>query len=50
VLASDLDGTLLRPDGTVDERSRRALDAVQDAGVLLVLCTARPPRWLRPIA
>ncbi|TMM05960.1 MAG: HAD family phosphatase [Actinobacteria bacterium] len=50
VVASDLDGTLLRPDGTVDERSRRALDAVQDAGVLLVLCTARPPRWLRPIA
>jgi hydroxymethylpyrimidine pyrophosphatase-like HAD family hydrolase len=50
VVASDLDGTLLRPDGTVDERSRRALAAVKDAGALLVLCTARPPRWLHPIA
>jgi hydroxymethylpyrimidine pyrophosphatase-like HAD family hydrolase len=50
VVASDLDGTLLRPDGTVDERSRRALAAVEDAGALLVLCTARPPRWLHPIA
>jgi hydroxymethylpyrimidine pyrophosphatase-like HAD family hydrolase len=50
VVASDLDGTLLRPDGAVDDRSRRALAAVEDAGALLVLCTARPPRWLHPIA
>lgn len=50
MVASDLDGTLLRPDGTVDERSRRALAAVEQAGALLVLCTARPPRWLHPIA
>jgi hydroxymethylpyrimidine pyrophosphatase-like HAD family hydrolase len=50
VVASDLDGTLLRPDGTVDDRSRRALAAVKDAGSLLVLCTARPPRWLHPTA
>jgi hypothetical protein len=50
VVASDLDGTLLRSDGTIDERSRRALAAAQDAGALLVLCTARPTRWLRPIA
>jgi hydroxymethylpyrimidine pyrophosphatase-like HAD family hydrolase len=50
VVASDLDGTLLRPDGTLDQRSRRALAAVQDAGAMLVLCTARPPRWLHPIA
>jgi Cof subfamily protein (haloacid dehalogenase superfamily) len=50
VVASDLDGTLLRPDGTLDQRSRRALAAVEDAGAMLVLCTARPPRWLHPIA
>jgi HAD superfamily hydrolase (TIGR01484 family) len=49
-VASDLDGTLLRSDGTVDERSRRALAAVQEAGALLVLCTARPTRWIHPIA
>jgi hydroxymethylpyrimidine pyrophosphatase-like HAD family hydrolase len=50
VVASDLDGTLLRPDGTLDQRSRRALAAVEEAGAMLVLCTARPPRWLHPIA
>src|SRR5438045_9743352 len=50
VVASDLDGTLLRRDGTVDERSRRALAAVEHGGALLVLCSARPPRWLHPIA
>ncbi|HEX4008567.1 MAG TPA: Cof-type HAD-IIB family hydrolase [Solirubrobacteraceae bacterium] len=49
-IASDLDGTLLRSDGTLDERSRRTLAAIQRAGVLLVLCTARPPRWMRPLA
>jgi HAD superfamily hydrolase (TIGR01484 family) len=50
VVASDLDGTLLRPDGTIDDRSRRALDAVEEAGTALVFCTARPTRWMRPIA
>ncbi|HEY5429965.1 MAG TPA: HAD family hydrolase [Solirubrobacteraceae bacterium] len=50
VVACDLDGTLLRSDGTLDERSRRALAAVQGAGALLVLCTARPSRWMRPLA
>lgn len=49
-IASDLDGTLLRSDGTLDERSRAALAAIQRAGVLLVLCSARPPRWMRPLA
>lgn len=50
VVACDLDGTLLRSDGTLDERSRRALAAIQAAGTLLVLCTARPSRWMRPLA
>jgi Cof subfamily protein (haloacid dehalogenase superfamily) len=49
-IACDLDGTLLRSDGTLDERSRRALAEIQRAGVLLVLCTARPARWMRPLA
>lgn len=49
-MASDLDGTLLRSDGTVDMRSRRALGAVEEGGAVLVLCTARPARWLWPIA
>jgi HAD superfamily hydrolase (TIGR01484 family) len=50
VVACDLDGTLLRSDGTVDQRTRRALARVEAAGALFVLCTARPSRWLGPLA
>lgn len=49
-MATDLDGTLLRSDGTIDARTRRALAAVEAAGVPVVLCTARPPRWMGPLA
>jgi Cof subfamily protein (haloacid dehalogenase superfamily) len=50
VVACDLDGTLLRSDGTVDERTRRAVAATEGAGALVVLCTARPTRWMKPLA
>ena len=50
VIACDLDGTLLRSDGTLDKRSQRALAEIQRAGALLVLCTARPSRWMAPLA
>ncbi|MDQ2895919.1 MAG: Cof-type HAD-IIB family hydrolase [Actinomycetota bacterium] len=50
IVASDLDGTLLRSDGSLSPRSARALAAVQAAGCRVVLCTARPVRWVRPIA
>lgn len=50
LIATDLDGTLLRSDGSVDERTRRALAEAEAAGLAVVICTARPPRWLRPIA
>jgi Cof subfamily protein (haloacid dehalogenase superfamily) len=50
LVATDLDGTLLRSDGTVDARTRRALADVEAAGAMLVLCTARPTRWMRPLA
>ena len=46
LVATDLDGTLLRTDGTVSERSRRALKAAADAGLLVAFVTGRPPRWL----
>jgi Cof subfamily protein (haloacid dehalogenase superfamily) len=48
LVASDLDGTLLRSDGTVSERTRAALRATQEAGIRLLLVSARPPRWIRP--
>jgi len=50
LVASDLDGTLVRSDGTIDERSRSALAAAEAAGALVVLCTARPSRWVAPLA
>ena len=50
LVASDLDGTLLRPDETVSERTRAALAAARDAGITVVLVSGRPPRSLGPIA
>jgi len=48
-VATDLDGTVVRSDGTISDRTRRALAAVEDAGAVLVLVTGRPPRWMPPI-
>jgi Cof subfamily protein (haloacid dehalogenase superfamily) len=50
LVGSDLDGTLLRSDGSIDDRTRRAVAATEAAGALVVFCTARPARWLRPLA
>jgi len=50
LVATDLDGTLLRSDGTVSQRSRHALAGLAAVGVELVFITARPPRWMKPIA
>jgi Cof subfamily protein (haloacid dehalogenase superfamily) len=50
LVACDLDGTLLRSDGVLDERSCRAVASVEAAGALFVFCTARPHRWLAPLA
>jgi len=50
LVATDLDGTLLRTDGTVSERTRRSIARACEAGITVVLVTARPPRTLRPLA
>lgn len=50
VVATDLDGTLLAHDGSLSERSRAALRAVEDSGVHVLFVTARPPRWLTGLA
>ena len=49
-MATDLDGTLLRDDGTVDERTRRVIAALRAAGTETVVCTARPARWMLGLA
>jgi Cof subfamily protein (haloacid dehalogenase superfamily) len=50
VVATDLDGTVVRSDGTISTRTKNALTAVADAGAMVVIVTGRPPRWLRGIA
>lgn len=50
VVATDLDGTLLRADGTVSPYTLAVLERYVAAGGDYVLVTARPPRWLRPLA
>ena len=49
LVATDLDGTLLRSDETVSARTRAAVAAVLDAGIRVVICTARPARWMVPL-
>lgn len=41
LLAIDLDGTLLGPDGRVSETNRRAVARARDAGLRVTLCTGR---------
>ncbi len=49
VVATDCDGTLLRSDGTVSPYTRDVLDRCSEAGVVVVLVTARPPRWMHEL-
>jgi hydroxymethylpyrimidine pyrophosphatase-like HAD family hydrolase len=46
LVATDLDGTLLHTDGTVTERTREALTAVEGLGITVVFVTGRPIRWM----
>jgi Cof subfamily protein (haloacid dehalogenase superfamily) len=50
VVATDLDGTIVRSDGTISARTRAALTAAEAAGAMVVIVTGRPPRWLEGIA
>jgi Cof subfamily protein (haloacid dehalogenase superfamily) len=49
MVAIDLDGTLLRNDGTMGERTRRALQAAVRQGIRVVICTGRRFRTTLPI-
>jgi Cof subfamily protein (haloacid dehalogenase superfamily) len=46
LVATDLDGTLLRSDGTTSQRTREVLARVPH----LVVVTGRPPRWMHMVA
>jgi HAD superfamily hydrolase (TIGR01484 family) len=49
LVATDLDGTLLHTDGTVTDRTRAALTAVEAQGVAIVFVTGRPVRWMESL-
>lgn len=50
VVASDLDGTLLDPNGEVSARTAAALTAARDKGIDIIAVTGRPPRWVHHLA
>ena len=50
LVATDLDGTLLRGDGSLSDRTRAAIAAVEAAGIVTLFVTARPPRSLHGLA
>lgn len=49
LIATDMDGTLLRWDDTVSDATVAELSRWRDDGVPIVLVTGRPPRWMRRI-
>ncbi len=49
LVATDLDGTLLRSDNTVSRRSRDALAAVTAAGAAHIIVTGRSVPWTRHV-
>ncbi|GHI06480.1 hydrolase [Streptomyces cellostaticus] len=46
LIATDLDGTLLRDDKSVSPRTVAALAAAEEAGVEVFFVTGRPARWM----
>ena len=50
LIATDLDGTLIRTDGTVSERTVAAVARAEEAGIPVVMVTGRPPRWMHAVA
>lgn len=49
VVALDLDGTTVRSDGTIGERTQAALRRVEASSATVMVVTGRPPRWLPPV-
>lgn len=50
LIATDLDGTLLRDDKTVSPRTVAALAAAEAAGIEVFFVTGRPARWMGVVA
>lgn len=50
LVASDLDGTIVRRDGSIGARTLAALSSCERHGVDVLFVTGRPTRWMPPIA
>ncbi len=50
LVATDLDGTIVRDDGSISERTLAALELVESTGAEVVFVTGRPPRWMYQVA
>ncbi|HEY9372640.1 MAG TPA: HAD hydrolase family protein, partial [Streptomyces sp.] len=46
LIATDLDGTLLRDDKSLSARTVAALAAAEAAGIEVFFVTGRPARWM----
>ena len=49
LVATDLDGTLIRTDGTVSDRTREALRQVERSGAMVIFVTGRPMRVMAEV-
>lgn len=49
LIATDLDGTIVRFDGTISKRTVNALNGAREKGAILYFVTGRPPRWLADV-
>jgi hypothetical protein len=50
LVATDLDGTIVRTDGTIGPRTVEMIGRLEALGTPFVMVTGRPPRWMAPIA
>ncbi|MEU6088677.1 Cof-type HAD-IIB family hydrolase [Streptomyces sp. NPDC047085] len=50
LIATDLDGTLLRDDKSVSPRTVAALAAAEEAGIEVFFVTGRPARWMNVVS
>ncbi|WP_435299361.1 HAD family hydrolase [Timonella sp. A28] len=50
LIATDLDGTLLRSDHSISPFTRRVLRDLEARAIHVVFVTARPPRWMKPLS
>ena len=49
LVATDLDGTIIRFEAGISQRTITALNSAHEKGARVLFATGRPPRWLGEI-